>query len=42
MSQMIPVLCTTSTARVRSVMHGAIVSALRFTVPGAASAKTGM
>ena len=42
MSHSSPVLCTTSMARVRSVMQGAIVSALTLTVPGAVSAKTGI
>ena len=42
MSHRIPVLCTARMARVRSVMWGATVSALMFTVPGTTSAKTGM
>ena len=42
MSQIRPLRCTARIARVRSVMHASMVSALTLIVPGAVSANTGM
>ena len=42
MSQIRPLRCTARIARVRSVMHASMVSALTLIVPGDVSANTGM